>query len=623
MATNSKAPFLIRFGGKRLRKFVDSELSAAKRDVIATSCFADLAMISWFHVPEELLEWVLMNIDPKLREYRHKIVYDDHLDFPVEQVHGHVFDYSLPRALHVCNADFELAMAIDRNKKTPELSVFGKRPISDQCNTPYALYQAPLAPQYVPLVQGQPAHQEPPLVQGQPAPQLPHVAQAQLAPQPPHVVHAQSVLQHPHVAQAQPAPQAFAEVDASVNGSEAFVEPCATLVEWLQNSMPPVQDLGVPTEFNALYEKHKSMFKREDVSDAARNDSVQEGTNESNGINFDVSNMDPKVGFCAGVSMGGVGSSPIAAPIIEEASVGIGGGFGAVIGDAVVSTMPVHTVDSTKDSSVPPRPPSPTPVAADAPIMDLSKNGGEGYENFIRELTPSNLVHSLPSHVFQNVALSTTPSPTHSAGPTANNLDVASYLIFAEFRQVEKTIDELTSGLSMHKKRTRHKRVAVDFDSVPKMKMEKVKAYVDALYTKYVLHKQNTKKLEEGESHPPCFKIGGFYTSYQNWQASLRPRGDLDNEVMALYIKHFNLSHKSSRKCKKYTFSCLISELLFVNPARFVPNINYLREFNRACDDFKAHKSDLIANFVTLVKQTKIIKLDIALFPRVNLDEYP
>ncbi|KAM0872736.1 hypothetical protein ACQ4PT_038517 [Festuca glaucescens] len=578
MATSSKAPFLIRFGGKCLRKFVDNELSVAKRDVIATSCFADLARISRFHVPEELLEWVVMNIDPKLREYRHKvskpivftrdmmtkvfnvpsgdkpverlkntehtelrnmdrdrsiallafatvlflgtnnmvpldylgslldmdrvheyaldeailaycmdqvvefqekrrlqnefmkqnptkrlkqfsissclpalvIVYVDHLDFPVEQVHGHVFDYSLPRALHACSADFELAMAIDRNKKTLELSVFGKRPVR--------------------------------------------------------------------------------------------------------------------TEFNALYEKHKTMFKREVDAALSSFGLVVQGTNESNGINFDVPNLDPEAGFRAGVSMGGVGSSPAAAAIIKEASVGTGGGFGAVIGDAVVSTVLVHMVDSTKDSSVPPHPPSPTHIAADAPLMDLSKNGGEGYENFIRELTPSNPVHSLRSHVFQSVASATTPSPTRSAGPTA-----------AEFQQVEKTIDELTSGPSTHEKITRHKRVAVDFDSAPKMKKVKVNADADALYTKYVLHKQKTKKLKDGES----------------------------------------------QKCKKYAFSCLMSDLLSVNPARFVPSLNNLREFNRACDDFEAHKSDLIANFATLVKQTKIIKLDIASFPRVNLDEYP
>ncbi|KAM0827519.1 hypothetical protein ACQ4PT_068143 [Festuca glaucescens] len=530
MASNSKPPFLIRFGGKRLRKFVDNELNDAKRDVIATSCFADLARISKFHVPEELLEWVVMNIDPKLREYRHKvskpivftrdtmtkvfnvpsgdmpverlknsehtelrnmyrdgerapiaylerimrdcadddvvmikrsfallafatvlflgtnnmvpldylgslldmdtvyeyvwdeailafcmdqgakfqekrrlqkefvkqnptkrakqfsigsclpslvIVYIDHLDFPVEQLHGHVFDYSVPRALHVCNDDFELAMAIDRNKKTLDIGVFGKQPIRDRCNTPYAIDEAPPAPQNVPFVQ---------------------------------------VLHPSNVSQAQAAPHPFAKVDASVNGSEAFVEPCAALAEWLHNSIPPAGDLGVPTEFNPFYEKHKILFKREfsaalssfglvvqgiqcnrmalllkDVSDAARNASLQEGTNESNGICFDVPNLDPEACFHGGVSMGGVGSSPAGATIIEDTSVGIAGGFVTVGGGAVVSSVPVQTVHSTKDSSVPPRapsptsiaaprPPSPSPVASDVDLMDLSNKGAEGYE---------------------------------------------------------------------------------------------------------------------------------------------------------------------------------------------------------------------------------------------------
>ncbi|KAM0852307.1 hypothetical protein ACQ4PT_051833 [Festuca glaucescens] len=550
MVSSSKPPFLIRFGAKRLRKFVDKELNDAKRVVIATSCFADLARISKFHVPEELLEWVVMNIDPKLREYRHKvskpivftrdmmtkvfnvpsggrpverlknsehtelrnmyrdgdrapiaylerllrdcadddvvmikrsfpllafatvlflgtnnmvsldylgslldmdivheyawdeailafcmdqvaefqekrrlqkefvkqnpterakqfsigyclsalvIVYIDHLDFPVEQLHGHVFDYSVPRALYDCNDDFELAMSIDRNKKTLDIGVFGKWPIRDRCNTPYAIDEAHHAPQNVHFVQVQPAYQHPPIVQGQPAAQLHVVPQAQIAQHPPHVAPAYIAPHPPHVAppsnvsQAQAAAHPFAEVDASVNGSEAFVEPCATLAEWLQNSIPPVGDLGVPTEFNAVYEMHKKLFKREfsaalssfglvvqgiqcnrmalllkDVSDAARNASLQEGTNESNGISFDVPNLDPEACFHGGVSMGGVGSSPAGATIIEDTSVGIA--------------------------------------------------------------------------------------------------------IAEEFQQVDKTVDELTSGPSTHEKRTRHKRVAVDFDSAPKMK---------------------------------------------------------------------------------------------------------------------------------------------------------
>ncbi|KAM0913584.1 hypothetical protein ACQ4PT_012065 [Festuca glaucescens] len=349
MVSSSKPPFLIRFGAKRLRKFVDNELNDAKRVVIATSCFADLARISKFHVPEELLELVVMNIDPKLREYRHKvskpivftrdmmtkvfnvpsgsrpverlknsehtemrnmycdgdrapiaylerllrecadddvvmikrsfallafatvlfletnnmvpldylgslldmntvdeyawdeailafcmdqvaefqekgrlqkefvkqnpterakqfsigsclpalvIVYIDHLDFPVEQLHGHVFDYSVPRALHVCNDDFELAMAIDRNKKTLDIG------IRDRCNTPYAINVAPPAPQNVPFVQVQPAYQHPPVVQVQPAAQVPVVPQAQIAPHPPHVGPAYIEPHPPHVAPA-------------------------------------------------------------------------------------------------------------------------------------------------------------------------------------------------------------------------------------------------------------------------------------------------------------------------------------------------------------------------------------------------------------------------------------
>ncbi|KAM0835549.1 hypothetical protein ACQ4PT_062870 [Festuca glaucescens] len=588
MAASSKPPFLIHFGGKRLRKFVDNELSDVKRDVIATSCFADLARISQFHVPEELLEWVVMNIDPKLREYCHKrsfallafatvlflgtnnmvpldylgslldmetvheyawdeailaycmdqvaefqekrrlqkefvkqnptervkqfsigsclpalvIVYVDHLDFPVEQVHGHVFDYSLPRTLHVCNADFELVMAIDRNKKTLDIGVF----VIDATHLMllmklllllrmFLLFKSSLLIKILLLFK--------------------------VSPQRNYLLLLKLRLRHTRLMLLQ-------------------LSQCFNLLMFLKlrQHLIHLQKLmlvsTVPIEFNAFDEKHKKLFKREinaalssfglvvqgiqcnrmalllkDVSDAARNDSLQEGTNESNGINFDVPNLDPEACFHASVSMGGVGSSPAGATIIKDTSVGIAGGFGAVIGDAVVSNVLVQTVDCTKDSSVPPRapsptpiaaprppspspvaeprPPSPTPIAADARLMDLSNKGAEGYEIFSREMTPTNSVHSLPSPIFQSVASATTPSPTRSAGPTA--------------------VDELTSGPSTHEKRTRHKRVAVDFDSAPKMKKVKVNADADALYTKYVLHKQKTKKPKEGDSYFDC----GFF----------------------------------------------------------------------------------------------------------------
>lgn len=60
-----------------------------------------------------------------------QIVYMDHLDFPPLQAGSHIIDYSLPRACHVRSADFELAMAIDKNRTTLEPNVFGKRPVSN------------------------------------------------------------------------------------------------------------------------------------------------------------------------------------------------------------------------------------------------------------------------------------------------------------------------------------------------------------------------------------------------------------------------------------------------------------------------------------------------------------
>ena len=59
---------------------------------------------------------------------------------------------------------------------------------------------------------------------------------------------------------------------------------------------------------------------------------------------------------------------------------------------------------------------------------------------------------------------------------------------------------DVSSGPSTHEKKTRHKRVAIELESAPKMKKLRVNADSDALYTKYILHKQKIKKPKEGET---------------------------------------------------------------------------------------------------------------------------
>ena len=51
----------------------------------------------------------------------------DFLEVPRSLISEETFNYSLPRACFMCNADFELAKEFDRNKLTLEKVEFGKR----------------------------------------------------------------------------------------------------------------------------------------------------------------------------------------------------------------------------------------------------------------------------------------------------------------------------------------------------------------------------------------------------------------------------------------------------------------------------------------------------------------
>ncbi|XP_073352225.1 uncharacterized protein [Aegilops tauschii subsp. strangulata] len=54
------------------------------------------------------------------------LIYMDFLDVPRSLISEETFNYSLPRACFVCNADFELVKEFDRNKLTLEKVDFGK-----------------------------------------------------------------------------------------------------------------------------------------------------------------------------------------------------------------------------------------------------------------------------------------------------------------------------------------------------------------------------------------------------------------------------------------------------------------------------------------------------------------
>ena len=66
------AVFSQRFAAKRLHKIINKRMNAAKRAIIARSPFKELLKISPFTTPMELIEFVAMHTNPKIREFRHR-----------------------------------------------------------------------------------------------------------------------------------------------------------------------------------------------------------------------------------------------------------------------------------------------------------------------------------------------------------------------------------------------------------------------------------------------------------------------------------------------------------------------------------------------------------------------
>lgn len=59
------------------------------------------------------------------------------------------------------------------------------------------------------------------------------------------------------------------------------------------------------------------------------------------------------------------------------------------------------------------------------------------------------------------------------------------------------------------------------------------------LYAKYI-STRCVKKAKKGVVPPPFVEIGGFNICYDHFYNSLKPRGDIDNELMTVFVEQFN-----------------------------------------------------------------------------------
>ncbi|KAI4995180.1 hypothetical protein ZWY2020_035083 [Hordeum vulgare] len=142
--------FSTRFLATRLRQIANHQ-PKKKKDVIRKCSFGSFLNINLFSVPVDLLDWVVMKIDPVKALFSHgqksilfirdmvrkknqctfwvKIVYMDFVEVPHLLASEHRIDYSLPRSFFVCNDNFKLIEEIDRNKLSLDKIDFGKRNI--------------------------------------------------------------------------------------------------------------------------------------------------------------------------------------------------------------------------------------------------------------------------------------------------------------------------------------------------------------------------------------------------------------------------------------------------------------------------------------------------------------
>ncbi|KAI5007500.1 hypothetical protein ZWY2020_051248 [Hordeum vulgare] len=122
----------------------------------------------------------------------------------------------------------------------------------------------------------------------------------------------------------------------------------------------------------------------------------------------------------------------------------------------------------------------------------------------------------------------------------------------------EQPID-VGSGPRTHDNNSRKKRMAIVSAVKPKGKKKKVEVKEDkvkALYEKYITRGKPLRRSKPNELPTPFIKIGGFYVGYKKFLAFLKPRGDMNDEVMLLCIEHLNMaSYATHNRAIKNTSS--------------------------------------------------------------------
>ncbi|KAI4987456.1 hypothetical protein ZWY2020_020256 [Hordeum vulgare] len=223
---------------------------------------------------------------------------------------------------------------------------------------------------------------------------------------------------------------------------------------------------------------------------------------------------------------------------------------------------------------------------SDTPSMSVFQEGTEEYNWCIG--IPSAAVDPNASNHKNTVATPKTPKSFGAPKPQEEPVVLLSSREPGPYRDEEKV-------RLKEEKKLKSKKITVSLISAG-AKYKKIKTYdnTEAMY-QYIVMKR-----------PPFIRIGDFYITYSNFQKSLKPRAQMCNEVMSLFIERFNIEYSSF--LLPSTFIILICPCLpCCNTSSFLPCQYFLelqlsfhqevfvpsvcaKELRRACEGFTNFK---------------------------------
>ncbi|KAL6659628.1 hypothetical protein ACP70R_002457 [Stipagrostis hirtigluma subsp. patula] len=130
-------------------------------------------------------------------------------------------------------------------------------------------------------------------------------------------------------------------------------------------------------------------------------------------------------------------------------------------------------------------------------------------------------------------------------------------------------------GSSTIDKKKRRRRAAISFDDEDSVQLQKLDRDVEDLYIKYVRVQYIRPNFYP--KSPTFVVINGFHSNYERFRDSLKPRGHVYDDVMALFVQMFNDEIKDSNDSdsvnsrSKIAFSPFLTEKLINSTKEFAP----------------------------------------------------